>query len=186
MPVEKFHQGGSRLLGILGVALCAAAVAATLSNGLGGGDAGWIAGWVLLGALSWSALVRPQVRLGEQELVLRNMLETLTVPLAAVEEVDVRRVLVVRTSQGRHVSPAVSRPLREVVKGDPGGHRDAERLPNLVEDRIRSRAADARARLGVRRGENGAAPVAVHRALAWPEIALLALSAAGLVVALVL
>ena len=52
-----------------------------------------------------------------RELVLRNMLSTIYIPLAAIEEVAVRQVLAVRAGDKRYVCAGVGRTLRQAMKG---------------------------------------------------------------------
>jgi len=184
VEVEKYHQSGSRVLGVVGLALALLALVNTAADGVSRGDVAWLGGLAVMGTLSWAALVRPQVRLTDEDLVLRNMLETVTLPLAAIDTVAVGRMLVVVAGDRKFISPAVARPQREVMRGRPRqGDRDAAQLPDFVEDRVRARVDDARARLASRRGE--LAPD-VRREPAWVEIGLLALGALVLLVGLVL
>jgi hypothetical protein len=172
VEVEKYHQTGSRFLGVLGVVLALVAAVGTLADGVSRGDVAWIGGFVVMGLLSWAAMVRPQVRLTAEDLVLRNMLVTVSVPLAAVDNVAVGRVLVVVAGGRRLISSAVSRPQREVLMRRRTEDRNPGGVPNFVEQRIRARADDARARPGVRRDE--LAPD-VRRQLARVEIGVLVL-----------
>ena len=64
-------------------------------------------GAAFAGILSYAALLRPAVRVDSDALVLRNMLDTNVVPLAAIDEVAVRQVLAVRADEKRYVSPAI-------------------------------------------------------------------------------
>jgi hypothetical protein len=183
VEVEKYHQTGSRILGVVGVVLALLAFVTTARDGVSRGDVAWLAGFTVMGLLSWAALLRPQVRLTAEDLVLRNMLVTVTVPLAAIDKVAVGRMLVVVAGDRRFISPAVARPQREVMRGRlRHGDRDPGQLPDFIEDRVRARADDARTRLGYRRE---LAPD-VRREPAWVEIGLLAFSVLVLVVGLVL
>ena len=57
--------------------------------------------------VSYAALLRPAVRVDAGALVLRNMIDTNVIPLALIDEVVVRQVLVVRADEKRYVSPAI-------------------------------------------------------------------------------
>lgn len=181
MEVERYHETGSRILGVLGVVLSVVAGLGIVSGGVSGIDVALLGGAVLVAALSWAALIRPEVRLTGDEVVLRNMLETVRIPLASVDEIHVSRVLAIRAHGQRFVSPAVSRPMHE-MRGGRGGRRAREgavpvRLPDFVEERIRARVDGA---------ISGELAPYVRREPAWAEIGLLVLSVLMLVAGLVL
>ncbi len=149
---------------------------------------------VLLVLLAWVALLRPRVGITGSELVMRGLVSTLTLPLAAVESVTVRQVLAVWVAGKRYVSAAVGHSYRDIVR--------ARRLPSRGEaapvktvayadhiaDIVTDRARAAREEAGVRARSSEQADLArgVHRSWAWPEIAALVLVGAGLVAALAL
>ena len=176
MEVEKFHSSGSRVLGVIGVVLAVSFAAVLATDGLHGGERVVLCVIGFLGVLVWAAMVRPQVRLAGDRVFLRDMLSTVSLPIAAVDVVEVRQVLVMRAGGRRFISAAVSKSLYQVLKDNRGVARDDKAYPNFVENRIRSRSEDERAKLGLARGE---VPLDVRRALAWPEIALLVLFALG-------
>lgn len=154
-------------------------------------------GAAFAGVLVWAALLRPKLAVTDRTLVLRNMLETVRVPLAAVEQVAVRQVLAVRAGGKRYVSPAVGHSLRRVVHSDvpgakpPGADigRDSVAMPyaEFVASRIRQRCADARAQQGVEDGsdEQFALAADVRRHPAYAEIAALLVTGLGLVTSIV-
>jgi hypothetical protein len=141
-------------------------------------------------------MLKPRVLASEEELVLRNMLETVRIPMAAIEQVVIRQVLAVRTPRKRYVSAAVGRSLRQSVKtrhrpGNPlrdGGVPTQDvAYADYVENRIDELAATARERAGVRAmsPEQDALADGVRRTPAWVEIGLIAALAVTFVVALV-
>jgi len=153
------------------------------------------AGGLVAAVLGWTAMLRPRVSVVEDDLELRNMLETVNIPLAAVEEMAVRQVLAVQAGEKRFTSPALGRKRKSLVRGQTvdeapsgGSAHVPGTYPEFVEERIRKRVAEARARVGVRPGsaEQLALAVGVRRAPAWPEIVALAASAVVLVVAFLL
>jgi len=193
--VERFRPTSGRLIGI--ILLAAAAVTAVLSVV----DSDSVipevgVGAVLVGILAWSVTLRPRVSLVGDELELRGMVDTVAIPLAAVEELAVRQVLAVRAGDKRYTSPAVGRTRRALVKGktvtDPDTAKTsrvaAPSYAEFVEDRVRQRVDDAIATTGIRRGspEQVALGAGVRRSPAWPEIVALVTSAVGLVVVIVL
>ena len=181
MEVEKFHSSGSRVLGVIGVAIALLFAAILATDGLEGSDGVLICVCGFFGVLVWSAMVRPQVRLGGERLFLRDMLSTVSFLVAAVEAVEVRQVLVLRAGGRRFISAAVSKSLYQVLKDNRGVARDDKLFPNFVENRIRSRAEDERAKAGLARGE---VPLDLQRSVAWVEIVLMALFGVGTVVLL--
>lgn len=120
---EDFHPTTGPLVGLLTLGVLAGAVVLDVLEQ--GAD---LAPWgyalvVLLGVLVWAAVLRPRVWVGEGDLVLRTMLETVRLPLAAVETIAVRQVLVVTAGGRRYVCPALGRSRRALVRGsdDAGG-----------------------------------------------------------------
>lgn len=187
---ERFPPTSGRVLGVLALAV-----------GLGGAglaltadDVSWgvVAFGTFFAAVAWSALLRPRVAIEGDELVLRNMVDTVRVPLAAVEEIAVRQVLAIRVGDRRYTSSAVGRPRRQMAKDDlrPRGegavrHHEGQSLGLYVEERIRARAKDERDRLGIRiaSAEQDALAERVTKVPALPEIAWLGGSLVAFVLA---
>src|SRR5690349_17232228 len=94
---ERFPPTSGRVMGVVAVGLCAVVLAYAVLDGDQGFEApvAWAAAFA--GVLSYAALLRPAVRVESGALVLRNMLDTNEIPLAAIQEVAVRQVLAVRT-----------------------------------------------------------------------------------------
>ncbi len=193
---ETFTPTGGRAFGALAVGIGVVGVVVGL---VGGSSVTWwlVALGALFAALAWSALLRPRVSVTPETLVLRNMLDTVRIPMAGVEEVAVRQVLAVRVGERRFTSPAVGRSRRQLRRDGRGVRPDhAEDVAALaeasyglfVEERIRSLAHDARDRRGLRAysAEQGALLGEVRREWAVPEIAALATAVLGLAVAVAL
>jgi hypothetical protein len=178
VEVEKFHSSGNRILGIIGVALAVLFAAGLATDGLHGRDPLVLCVIGFVGVLVWAAMVRPQVRLTGDRVFLRDMLSTVSLQIAAIDTVEVRQVLVLRAGGRRFISAAISKSLYQVLKDNRGVARDPKAYPNFVENRIRARSEDERAKLGAAQGE---VPLDVRRAPAWPEIALLVLFGVGAV-----
>lgn len=185
---ERFSSTGSQLLGCLGLAV----VAVTLVIGVVDSDADY-APWVwplcgLVAVLLWAALVRPAVTIDRERLVLRNMLQTVSIPMAAIEQVGVGQVIAVRVGDKRYTGTGISRSRRQSRK-DAGRDDDPTQLSagGLLESRIGRLAEDARDVRGIRLMSDEQAALAgqVRREPARVEIALLAVLALAFAVALV-
>ena len=178
---EKFPPTSGRVLGSLAVGIAAAVMLYALFDGEAGVGAPitWSAAFAAV--LSYAALLRPAVRVEKDFLVLRNMIDTHEIPLAAIDGVAVRQVMAVRVDEKRYVSPAIGHSVTRTVRpklGD-GGERELT-YQDYVRDRILDLADGARRRLG------DAEPPPTRRVWALPEIALLVITGLGLVVAIVL
>jgi len=185
--VEDFAPSNGRITGVLGLGICVAVVVL----GMAEYDRGFPAAGVwaaLFGAvLIWAAMLRPRVRVTGSELRLRNMLDTITVPLAAIEQIVVREVLSVRAGERRYVCPAVGKSWRQAMKQNRARKPGADvPYPDLVEERLQQLAEDARTKEGITLMSDEQLELAkgVRREWAWPEIVLLGFTAVGFVVAL--
>ena len=184
--VEDFGPSSGRLTGVLGLGICVGIVVL----GVVEYDEGFppAAVWAaLLGAvLFWSAMLRPRVRVTGSELRLRNMLTTISVPLASIEQIVVRQVLSVRAGERRYISSAVGKSWRQVRRSNrPRKPGEDPSYPVFVEERLHHLAEEARTKEGITlmSEEQLALAKGVRREWAWPEIVLLGFTAVGLVVA---
>ena len=116
VEVQRFRATNGRVMGGIGLVLGgvvavmlvvteprAVAVPGVIGCGLGGGR-------------GWRALLRPSVVATSSELHLRTLFESVSIPLASVETVVVRRYLLVRAGGRRYTRPAISRPLRKTIR----------------------------------------------------------------------
>jgi hypothetical protein len=183
---ETFRSTGAMVFGgitVVGLLVLAVTVA---FPGVGAPD--WVsAALVLFAVVVYVAQVRPAVVLDEAELVLRNMLESVHIPWAAVREVRIRQFLSVQVGDRELNCAAVGRSRRQirrdarpVVEANPA----EASFGRLVETKIRNRAADARKRRGIaaKSPEQAALADGVSRERAWPEIIVLGATLAALVV----
>lgn len=182
-PVERFRPTSGRVTGVLALGFVGAVVVSGLVDPRHGLPLPVLAAAPVIGVLIWAAMLRPRVWVTEEDLVLRNMLHTVWIPLAAIEQVAVRQVLAVGAGQKRYVSPAVGRSWRQTVRsnrsaGAPpkpvgGGRVQTVAYPDFVEERIRALAEAARARRGVapRSDEQRALAAGVRRRWARAELA---------------
>ena len=207
--VERFRPTSGRIAGGLAVLLAVVVVVVSLVRP-GDVTAPVTAGAVFAGVLAWAAMLRPRVSASAETLFLTNMLETVEIPLAAVDELVIRQVLVVRAGERTFRSPAVGRKLRKVLgvgrprqlfmpgmaettadelgaAGDLPQHATMVDYADHVEGRLRDLAEEARTRRGVRRYSDQALALAerVRRRPAWLEIGALVGTAAAFVLTLV-
>ncbi|GAA4734917.1 hypothetical protein GCM10023350_18300 [Nocardioides endophyticus] len=183
--VERFAPTSGRISGVAG--LITAGVVLILA--LLGWDTGTplgVAIVALLGALMvWAAMLRPALWTTGNDLVMRGMLGTHWVPLAAIDTVIVTQVLAVKVGDRRFVSPVIGYTVRQTVKSkardarSPSGSAPAPTQEHqaFVEARIAYVAQDARDRLGIRKGspEQQALAAGVRHTWAWPELVATAL-----------
>ncbi len=192
--VQWFRPTSGRVIGSLGLVAAAAVFILALVDWSASASLPTAAGAALAGVLIWAAMLRPRVGLTGSALVLRNMFETVHVPLAAIEQLVVRQFLAVRAGERRYVSSALGHSMRSLIRSASkekrgSGLRTPEHVTDLkyadlVEQQIRAAAEEARAVAGVSllSDEQLALAADVRREKAWPELGL----TVGLVVVLVL
>ncbi len=108
---ERFHPTSGQFMGWLTMVVAAVALGTAVAYGV------WVVafGAALAGVLAWASMLRPRLLIEGGELVMRNMLETVRIPLAAIEQLNVRQVLAVRTADKRYISTAVGKPWRKTI-----------------------------------------------------------------------
>lgn len=210
--LERFKATNGRMIGVSGLVLCVAvAVLLALSESTHTAAVGAIA-CAFAGLFVWMTLLRPSVSASRTHLHLQNLFDRVSIPLASIDTVVVRRYLLVRSGGRKYICPAISRPLRRTVRKEshwggqqlltPGVSEETlqaalrtqaqatEELsyPDFVEQRIQALAADDRARRGIkeRSEEEYQLGAQVERRTAWPWIAGLAVLAVAFVVSLLL
>lgn len=199
--VERFKPTGGVVSGTLALLFALVLIGAWLYD-RDNMPAPVAAGAFLASILIWSASIRPRVWVQGDTLVFRNMLETVRIPLAAVEELIVRQVLAIRVGGKRYVNPAIGRTRGDLVRPNsssigsflPGAasrsEAKTERVDHadLVEERLRFLIGESRTRLGISRNSEETAALAkqVQREPAWPEILTLVTAVALLVASLML
>lgn len=188
---ETFRSTGALVFGGVTVvgALTLAVLAAVHPDA---GAPGWLsAALVLFAVVVYVAQVRPAVVLDESELVLRNMLETVHLPWAAIAEVRIRQFLTIKVGDREFNCAAVGRSRRQirrdsrmVVEANPA----EASFGRLVETKIRNRASDARNRQGIKAKspEQAAQSDDVRRVRAWPEIIALGAAVAALAITILI
>jgi hypothetical protein len=188
--VETFRPTSGRIMGVLAIAF----VVTLLVTAAWPGDQG-IASYVVwgvlfAGTLAWAAMLRPRLWATASDLVLRNMVTTTYVPLAAIDDVVVRQVLAVRAGDSRYVSPVVGRKLRDLgpLKDKDGTTPATMPYPLFVADRIHHLCERARAQEGIEMmsDEQLARAADVRREWAYPEILAILVTGLGFVASVLL
>lgn len=193
---ERFTPTSGRVMGVVGVLLAVVVVVLGLVDRESGFADPLIASFALGGVLVWMALLRPRISLVGDVLELRTMVETVSIPLAAVEEIAVRQLLAVRVGDKRFLSSALGKSRRQLTRGNrpggglgglrskPGDVRETVDYADFVEGRIRQRMEDARSLRGVRPGsaEQVALASDVRRQPAWAELVALGATVLAVVV----
>jgi hypothetical protein len=185
--VEDFRPTSGRITGILGLGICVGTAVLGLAEYDEGFPASVVWGAMFGAVLFWSASLRPRVRVTGSDLRLRNMLATITVPLASIEQIMVRQVLLVRAGDRRYVSSAVGKSWRQAIKRDrPRDPGEDAPYPVFVEERLTQLAEDARTKEGIALMSEEQLVLArrIRHEWAWLEIVLLGFTAVGFVVAI--
>jgi hypothetical protein len=189
--VETFRPTSGRVTGTLALLMVVVIVVIGLWPGEHGVASYVVWGALFAGVLTWASMLRPRLWATESRLVMRNMLSTISIPLAAIEEVAVRQVCAVRAGDRRYVSPAVGKTFRQIRPDRSqreGSTPDTMPYAVFVEVRIHDLAERARTQAGIAllSDEQVALAADVRRQWAWPEVVALAITFVGLVVAIVL
>jgi hypothetical protein len=200
--VEKFARSGGTVIAVLG-GLIAAAFLVGWALDMDGVPLWVPAASLLGGVLIWTSTLRPRVLVESADLVLRNMLSTIRIPLAAIDEIAVRQVLAVRAGGKRYVCSGTGRSMRQAMRGSPmqkareqAGSLTGEvpveigrgiQYADFVETRIQELIRKDRNRRGIRAytPETEELATQIRREWAWPEIAALAGTTVFLVVAII-
>lgn len=176
---ESFRSVPALVSGVLGLVLVALVVVFGLVDAGADFPVWGLALCGLIATLLWTAMVRPRLQVRGDELELRGMVDTVTVPLAGISELVVRQVLALRVGERSFRSSAVGRGLRQQRRDD-GSDLALDAAPSYggrVEARLLRIADDARAKRGIRRfsKEQDALESEVRRVRSVPLLALLIL-----------
>lgn len=187
--VENFRPTSGRVTGVIALALALAVVVISIVDREHAFPAPVVWAALFFGSLVWAAMLRPRLWATTSDLVMRNMASTVTIPLAAIEQIAVRQVVVVKAGDRRHVSPAVGKSWRQTIRSEKASPKpDATTpYPVFVDDRLHQLAEEARAKAGVAllSDEQLALAHGVRRQWAWPEIAAMAVTGVGFVLSFV-
>ena len=184
--VERFRPSSGRVAGLIGLATAAVVLVLAVSARDTGTPLG-VAIVACFGAVAtWATLLRPVLWATDRHLVLRNMLHTDRVPLAAIDRVAVGQILAVSAGGKRFVSPAIGNTARQTIRAKRAAKAPTamDSYPVFVEERITHLAQESRDRLGIAKGspEQQALASESRRSWAWLEIAGLVVTALAFVV----
>jgi len=182
---EMFPPTNGQVTGVAGIllALVAAGYSLTVLDQRYGPEVLALA--VLIAVLTYAGVIRPRVGLSEEHLVFRQMFSTLHLPLAAIQDVSVRHVTVVRVAGRKYDSPALSRTRpRRRERREPGPTHLT--VSQHLEQRIDRAMALARQRAGVEPWSEEQAALAggVREEWCWPLVALTLVILVGVVAAI--
>lgn len=184
--VERFRPTSGRLSGILGLAGAAVIFVLSVVAWSAGTPLGVAIAACFAAVLIWAALLRPGLLVTREHLLMRSMVHTDRIPLAAIERVAVGAVFAVFVGGHRYVSPTVGYSARETVRQRRSGTTPTatDSYPVFVEERLTHLAKESRERRGITPGSPEQAELAsgVRRTPAWPEIAGLVVTAVAFVV----
>lgn len=174
---ESFRSVPALVSGVLGLVLVALVVVLGLVDAGSDFPVWGLALCGLIATLLWTAMVRPRLQVRGDELELRGMVDTVTVPLAGISELVVRQILALRVGERSFRSSAVGRGLRQQRRDDRSDLAldAAPSYGGRVEARLLRIADDARAKRGIRRfsKEQDALESEVRRVRSIPLLALL-------------
>ena len=111
-----FRATSGRVTGVIGLAMSGGVAALFVFTERPAMALLGVLGCAFVGLLTWAALLRPNVTATATDLELRTMFEDVSVPLAAIDTVIVRRYLVVRAGGVKYICPAIGRSLRKTVR----------------------------------------------------------------------
>jgi hypothetical protein len=195
--VERFRPTSGRVTGMIGLLLVVAIVLIGVLDREQGFSPVVVWTAVGVGVVIWATMLRPRLSASPTVLTMRNPFSTVTIPLAAIEQIAVRQVCAVRVGEERYVSPAVGKSWRQALRSDRKlrrnqGREEPERpgtmsYAGFVEDRLHQLAEEARTRAGVALLSDEQLELAsgVRREWAWLEIGALAVAVLGLLVTIV-
>lgn len=115
---QRFGPTSGMVIGWIGIASGLALAVWLLVAGRGVADVRAAIVLLVFVLLCWCFLARPRVVIGASDVELRNALSSWHVPLASVEDVQVRQATMVVTDERSYVGIGVGHPMRKLVRGD--------------------------------------------------------------------
>lgn len=138
----------------------------------------------LVAVLTYAAVLRPRVALSDDELMLRQMFGTTWIPLAAIQDVTVRQMTIIRVADRKYDTPALARPRTSMRQRLRWAAPDLTATDHLAE-RIDKAMISARKRAGVQEwsDEQAALAAGIRSQWSWPLIVLAVMGVLAVVLA---
>lgn len=138
----------------------------------------------LMAVLTYAAVLRPRIGLSDDELVLRQMFSTTWIPLAAIQDITVRQMTIIRVADRKYDTPALARPrtsLRQRLRWAAPDHTAMDHLKERLDKAATS--ARKRAKVGEWSEEQAALADGIRSQWSWPLIGLASVGVLAVVVA---
>jgi hypothetical protein len=116
--VHRFRATNGRLTGVVGLLVCLGLGVVFAVSGSSHTAVPGVVACAFAAVLVWLAMLRPSVSATDDELRMRTLFETVSIPMASIETVVVRRYLLVRSGGVKYICPAISRSLRKTVRSE--------------------------------------------------------------------
>lgn len=126
--VQTFRATNGRVTGVIGLTMAAGVAALFVVTEHPSVAVPGVLGCAFAAVLVWAALLRPGVSATASELRMRTLWEDVTIPLASIDTVAVRRYLLVRSGGVKYICPAISRSLRKTVRKEMNWHGSSQLL----------------------------------------------------------
>ena len=140
---DRFSPSNGRFVGGFGLAVAAVSAILVLANGWQRQDLVALPLLALFAYVVWVAVLQSHLAVRDGWLELHNSFHVTRVPLASVQEVEVRMALLIRLAEGGRLTfAAISRSRREIAKNAPAD--PMTNYPDLVENRLTHLADEAR------------------------------------------
>ena len=114
--VQAFRSTNGRVTGVIGLVMCAGVAALFVVTEHPAVAVPGVLGCGFAAVLVWASLLRPRVAATAEDLCLWTLLARVSIPLASIDSVAVRRYLLVRSGGVKYICPAIGRSLRKTVR----------------------------------------------------------------------
>jgi hypothetical protein len=116
--VQTFRVTNGRVTGVIGLAMCGGLAVLFVVTEHPAVAVPGVLGCAFAGVLTWASMLRPRVAATAQELRMWTLFDKVTIPLASIDTVAVRRYLLVRAGGVKYICPAIGRSLRKTVRSE--------------------------------------------------------------------
>jgi hypothetical protein len=115
-PVERFKPTSGMFVGYAGLAIAAVVVVSVVFSEWSVLGLQMALGAVFFGVLVWASQLRPRATVYPRHVVLRNTVRDAHVPLADIDDVEVRQFLTVHTADERYVCIGIGSSRRQEMR----------------------------------------------------------------------